>query len=190
MSTPHEAFEHAQERHEHLLRGHDRLVPLVTAVIAVLAALGTLFAHHRSITALVVKNDSILATANATDQYNYYQSRRLRASIYSAIVSADLVKDRAVREALGRKAADEERASLAALAKAQGLQKEALAQSDRSEELLKSFETLEIAVTLFEIGIVFASISALTDSRFLLWGGAIMSGIGIAFTVYGYFQGH
>jgi hypothetical protein len=63
-------LDEARERHEHILKGHDRLIPLVTAVIAVLAALGTLFAHHRSIEALVVKNDSIVATAKATDQYN------------------------------------------------------------------------------------------------------------------------
>ena len=31
---------------------HERLVPFFTAVVAVLAALGTLYTHHRSIQAL------------------------------------------------------------------------------------------------------------------------------------------
>ena len=42
-----------------------RLLSLAAAVIAVLAALGTLFSHHRSITALAVKNEAILTQARA-----------------------------------------------------------------------------------------------------------------------------
>jgi hypothetical protein len=190
MSETHRVIEEAHERHEQITHGQNRIVPLTTAIIAVLAALVTLFAHHRSITALVAKNEAILATAKATDQYNYYQARRLRASVYTALVTAELVKNPKLRATLTEKAADDERASLAILAKAQALDQQAYDESERSEGLLHSFETLEVAVTLLDIAIVFASISALSDSRLMLWSGAGIAGVGLAFAVYGLVQAH
>ncbi len=56
----------------------NRLVSLAAAIIAVLAALGTLYSHHRSISALSVKNAAILTQARATDTYNAYEAKQIR----------------------------------------------------------------------------------------------------------------
>ena len=53
-------FNDANERNAQLSRGGSKLVSLAAAIIAVLAALGTLFSHHRSISALTAKNEAIL----------------------------------------------------------------------------------------------------------------------------------
>lgn len=90
----------------------NRLVSLAAAIVAVLAALGTLFSHHRSIAALAAKNEAIL----------------------------------------------------------------------------KSCEILQFATTLFEIAIVFVSISALAGARLLLPFGCGVSVVGLVFLVIGLLQ--
>ena len=63
-------------------RSGNKLVSLAAAIIAVLAALGTLFSHHRSIAALSAKNQAILTQARATDTYNAYEAKQIRYNIY------------------------------------------------------------------------------------------------------------
>jgi hypothetical protein len=187
VSTPHKAFDEAAERDETLRRGHDRLIPLASAIIAVLAALGTMLAHHRSIQALSAKNEAIITTAKASDRYAYYQSQRTRVVVYQAFVAAGAAKgdaERSLRTTAGR----EQTASLAVLADAKKLEARAVAQEQHSESLLGSFETLEIATTLFEIAIVFSSISALTETRSLLWAGIGLAAVGVALAIAGLAQ--
>jgi flagellar hook-length control protein FliK len=185
----HKVFEEATERDEAIKEGNDKLIPLAAAIIAVLAALGTLFAHHRSIQALSEKNEAIILTARSADRYAYYQSQRTRVTLYNALLSAGIVKDLQREKALRAVADREERASLANLAQAQTLERESIAKQEHAETILASFETLEVATTLFEIAIVFTSISALTNTRVLLWAGVAMSAIGLALGIAGYFQG-
>jgi len=155
----------------------DRLVPFFTAVIAVLAALGTLFAHHRSIQALALRNDALLLTAKASDQYQYYQGQQLKATLYEALKQP---------AAMGK----EQRASLAVYAEAKSLEARADHDQHRAEDLLTSFETLEIATTLFEISIAFASIAALSGARLPLYLGGTLSAVGVVLGVIGYLQAH
>jgi hypothetical protein len=184
----HKALEEANERDEAIKEGHDKLVPLAAAIIAVLAALGTLFAHHRSIQALSEKNEAIILTARSADRYQYYQSQRTRVTLYNALISSGLVKDVQREQALRKVADHEDEASLATLVEAHQLEAQSITRQEHAERLLGSFETLEIATTLFEIAIVFTSISALTDTRILLWAGITMSAIGIALGIVGYLQ--
>ena len=178
------------ERHEHISTGHDKLVPLAAAIIAVLAALGTLFAHHRSIAALSVKNEAILAQARASDLYNFYQARRTRFTVYSALLAADTTNSAKVRDALRKTADREHGASLQTLNDAQALERTARTEQERSESILQSFETLEIGTTLFEIAIVFVSISALSRTRILLYFAGGMTLIGSIYLIVGLLQSH
>jgi hypothetical protein len=169
--------------------GTDRFIAAVSAIIAVLAALGTLLAHHRSIAALGVKNDAIVTAAKASDQYTNFETKRVRASMYATLLAADLIirpdAKRTAQEALNH----EQSSSLAVLSDAKALDARVEAEQARSEVLLHSYETLELATTLFEIAIVLTSISALIGSRPLLWISVGSSALGIALLAYGYFQG-
>jgi hypothetical protein len=188
VNGAHKALEEATERHEALSSGHDWAVPLASAIIAVLAALGTMLAHHRSIQALSAKNEAVIVTTRAADRYAYYESQRTRIVIYQALVSAGIPKTPAARQALTKTADIEQTASLAVLDNAKHLEQESIRAQQRSETLLGSFETLEIATTLLEIAIVFTSISALTSSRILLWLGVGLAGVGTLLGCYGFFQ--
>jgi len=155
----------------------DRLTAFFTAIAAVLAAIGTLYAHGRSIQALAIRNQAVLSTLKATDRYNYWQSKQLKVTLYEALHER--------KESL-----EEQRAALAVYDSARALEVQAAEERDQSSVLLHSFETLEIATTLFEISIAFASIAALTGTRILLWSGMVLTALGVILGLLGYFQAH
>ena len=186
MSSASKAFEEANERHEHIARGH-RLIPLVAAIIAVLAALGTLASHHRSIEAITMKNDAILTTAKASDQYTAYQTKRVRVALYSTLLAGDVIAQPKARAQAQTSLDHEQASSLAVLHDAQRLEARATEEQEQSESMMNSFVTLEVGTTLFEIAIVLSSISALTDSRALVWTAVGISVLGVILLIAGYF---
>ena len=169
--------------------GGDRFIAAVSAIIAVLAALGTLLSHHRSIAALATKNDAIVTAARASDQYTNFETKRVRASMYATLLAADLIDKPKAKAAAEQALNHEQSSSLAVLSDAKALDARVDAEQARSDVLLHSYETLELATTLFEIAIVLTSISALVGSRPLLWISVGSSAVGIALLAYGYFQG-
>lgn len=190
MSSPSKVFEEATERHETISRGHGRLIPLVAAIIAVLAALGTMISHHRSVEAITEKNNAILTTAKASDQYTTYLTKRVRVAVFSTLMLGDVIKDPKARAKTQKSLDHEQATSVAVLHEAQRLEKRAAEEQEQSEALMSSFVTLEVGTTLFEIAIVLSSISALTQSRALLWVAIGLSVIGIALLAVGYFPSH
>lgn len=165
--------------------GGNRLVSLAAAIIAVLAALGTLFSHHRSIAALSAKNEAILSQARATDTYNAYEAKQTRYNIYSALLASNLVRNVENRARLESVAQSEQSSSPPVLEEAKALEERAARDDERSEAILKSYEILQFATALFEIAIVFVSISALAGARLFLPLGCGISALGLVFFVIG-----
>lgn len=190
MSSASKTFEEAAQRHADISRGHDRLIPLVAAIIAVLAALGTMASHHRSVEAITKKNDAILTTAKSSDQYTAYQTKRVRVTVLSSLIAGDVIANPKIRASQQKSLDHEQATSLAVLAEAQHLEQRAAKEQEESESLMSSYSTLEVGTALFEIAIVLSSISALTESRALLWVGIAISAIGIVLLVVGYFSLH
>ncbi|MGC1381597.1 MAG: DUF4337 family protein [Candidatus Baltobacteraceae bacterium] len=172
---------------EPVVGGNKRLA-LATAIMAVLAALGTLFAHHRSISALSAKNQAILAQARATDSYNAYEAKQIRANIYRALLATELVRSAETRARLESVAEREESSSPGVLEKAQALEAQAGKDDARSEVVMRSYELLQFATTFFQIAIVVLSISALTATRILFPLGSALSAIGLILFVVGLVQ--
>jgi hypothetical protein len=179
----HKVLEESGERHEQAKHG-DPMVAISASIIAVLAALMTMFANHYSVRALSVKNEAILQQARASDAYAYYESKRIKYHIYTAFVAADLARDSHRLAALSTTAKTEEAAAVPILKQANELEADSNENQERSELLLNSHEALEVATTLLEIAIVFVSISALTQTRFLIYLGG---GCAIAGVIYGAF---
>jgi len=190
VTTPHQAFQEAEEREERLSRPGSKVIPLVTSIVAVLAALATLFAHHRSISALSTKNNAVLLQERASDQYAYYEARRVRYSIASALLTAGVANDSKRRAELESTAKHEQNSALTVLQKARDLEAQSLKSDEQGETILKSFETIEIGTTFFEISIVLASISALSQTRVLFFVSGVTSLIGLGFLIVGLFQAH
>ncbi|MDP9017105.1 MAG: DUF4337 domain-containing protein [Candidatus Eremiobacteraeota bacterium] len=183
--SAHEALEQAQERSEHS-RGNPT-VAIAAALLAVLAALSTMFAHSRSTTGLVEKNEAILAQARASDKYNYYEAKQIKFHLYNALLDAGL-GDQAARARMLAKATSEQTKSKPILKQAQTLEAQAEERQLHSESALHAYETFEIAVTLFEVSIVFVSISALAGSSALIVIAGVSSSIGIVFLILGFLR--
>ncbi|MBV8725888.1 MAG: DUF4337 family protein [Candidatus Eremiobacteraeota bacterium] len=170
-------------------RGANRLISLAAAILAVLAALGTLFAHHRSITALASKNQAILLQSRATDTYNAYEAKQIRFNIYRALISTDLVRDAKIRKQLEGAAATETESAPSVLEQAKLLERQAASEDERSQSVMKSYEMLQYAAASFQIAIVLVSISALVAARYLLPIVGILGTLGLALLAMGLAQG-
>jgi hypothetical protein len=165
-----------------------RFIAAATAIIAVVAALSTLFTHHRSILALAAKNKAILAQSRATDYYTSYESKQVRYDFYSALLASDLVRNAGVRAHLS--AASKRQATSAEddLNKAHALESDADRDDERSETILKSYETLQYGTTMLEVSIILLSISALARARTFVLVGCGLSALGLGFFIFGLLQ--
>jgi Domain of unknown function (DUF4337) len=184
----HKSLQDAQELRA-TAAGGNRLVSVAIAIIAVLAALGTLFAHHRSISALTVKNQAILAQARASDAYGKYDAKQVRYQVAQVLIASGLPRTAEGHKAIQELADRERESSADVLAKAQAFEAASEEDDVRSETILKSYETLQIATTFFNIAIVLASISTLIRTRAFFAFGCGLSVAGIVLLVFGYFQG-
>lgn len=177
--NPARAVRDASQRYEQIASG-EKLVPVSAAVIAVLAALATLFAHHSSTFAISQKNESILYQSKAADQYNYFESKRIKAEINQSLIDSGLVKSgTAAHRAMLARISKENAEGGVVLKKAKALEAKSGDYLDRSERFMVSYENYQIAATLFEVSIVFVSITALMKSKVLLYvaGGATLVGL-------------
>jgi hypothetical protein len=165
--------------------GGNRLVSLVAGIVAVLAALGTLYAHHRSISALSVKNRAILSQARASDTYNAYEAKQIRFNIVQTLLDANLVTNSKDRARLDAFVAGERATAPAVLERAKELERQADDDDHRSESILKSYEILQFATTAFEISIVLVSVSVLAGARLFLPLGCALSGFGLVLFAVG-----
>jgi hypothetical protein len=178
------AMAEVKERGEQLAEG-EKLVPILAAIIAVFAALATLFANHSSITGLATKNEAILAMSKASDQFNYYESKRIKVQLNQALISAGLVTNGQGMNKMKALMSKEDSQAKGILKDAQALQKESDDRYARSEQFMQSYEKYEVAATLFEVSIVLVSITALMRTKALLYVAGTATLFGIAFFVQG-----
>lgn len=176
------SVEHVTEHHAH--GEGPRWIPIAAAVLAVLAAITTYFGTLRSTQALVEKNDSIVATTQASDTWSQYQAERVKYYIATTAL-AQGVNPGGNAAALKENAAKEGAKAAPLVRKAHAFEEEALRHNERSERLLDSHETIEIGATLFEVAIVLVSISALVGSRLLPISAAVAAVLGLGFSVAG-----
>ena len=144
-------------------------VALSTAILAVLAAItGLLSGKHA--------NEAMMDQIRASDQWSYYQAKSVKASVLDAKMTlTDTVTEK-----------DKEKA-----AQYQEEQGEIKREAEEKERAAKSnFHKHEIfarGVTMFQIAIAIAAISALTKRR-TFWFVSLLCGlIGSVFLVLGWF---
>lgn len=181
-------LQEATERHESIERG-DRLSALAAAIIAVLAALGTLFSHHSSIKALTAKSQAILLQARAADRRTASEAKEVRAELSAALLRAGVARTPDAQKALDAVVERNRSAADAASNEAATFEKESIDADDRSEIGIKSYETLEWATAILEMSIVLVSISTLSRNRLLLFGGCGLSALGAVLMIVGLLQG-
>jgi Domain of unknown function (DUF4337) len=158
--------EHVQESAEHSGAAWISWVALSTAVLAVLAAIaGLLSGHH--------VNEAMMSQIEASDQWSYYQAKSIKASVLDAKMSLAAQADESDKSKRDRYEKEQEDI------KSRAEHKEAEAKSHFSKH-----EIFAGGVTMFQIAIAIAAISALTRKR-SFWIVSLLFGLaGCAFLVF------
>jgi hypothetical protein len=177
---PHEFVErsvehqhHEEEEHAHPapeVRRDTVLYAVTAAVLAVLAALGSLLSGHEA-------NQAILHQSKATDQWAYFQSKSTKGQVYE--MGKELIQ--ALSEAQGT--TDKTSPALARFRERidkyekekEEPQQEARRLEEESELEFKKHHHFALAVAAFQVGIVLASISIMVRYRWL-WVLSLLAG--------------
>jgi len=141
-------------------------VAIFTAIVATLAAVCSYFGGHTEDEALYYKNDAVLNRTEASDQWAYYQAKSIKLAILQERIAG--ISDPQQAQPLQAKA-DEYTTELQQIrSQAEALEKAADQSNVHAEHSLHPHEKLALAITLFQIAISAASITALTRRRWLL----------------------
>jgi Domain of unknown function (DUF4337) len=178
------ALRESGDRQQQITSG-EKLVPVLTAVIAVLAAIATLFAHHSSIVGLANKNEAILLQTKAADQYNYYESKRIKVQLNQALIDSGIVPSGSGRKKMDQRITKENADANTILAKAVSFETQSADVMARSKSYMNSYENYQVSATLFEVAVVITSITALMRTKVLLFVSGIVSLVGLGFGFVG-----
>ena len=162
-----------EEIHHRVEHGTERWiswVALSTALLAVLAAVAGLLSGMHA-------NEAMMSQIESSDQWAYYQAKGIKAAVLDAKMS------------LGGNATEEDRAKAERYQEEQSeIQKEANAKQNQAKSNFHQHEILARGVTMFQIAIAIAAISALTKRRHF-WVVSLLFGIaGCVFLALGLTQ--
>jgi len=142
-------------------------VALSTAILAVLAAItGLLSGQHA--------NEAMMSQIEASDQWAYYQAKGIKAAVLDAkmtLSSAPNEQDRTKAERYQEEQTE--------------IQKEATARETEAKAHFHQHETFAHGVTMFQIAIAVAAISALTAKRRFWVVSLVFGAVGCVFLVLG-----
>ncbi|HZP91843.1 MAG TPA: DUF4337 domain-containing protein [Burkholderiales bacterium] len=162
----HGAHEHAVEHEAHRGPGLAQQVAIFTAVLSTIGAVTAYMGAATQNEAMLYKNEAVLKKAEASDQWNYYQSKSTKGHL--AELAARLSRDPAQVEFYNKEARRYDQEKKAIKAQAEALDEESHKANEKSERAMHPLHRLEQAMTLIQIAISLASITALTRKRWLL----------------------
>ena len=180
-----EATEHAVEAAENRSRWIVYL-SFTTAMIAVLAAIAALESGAYSNEALMQKNEALLAQTKASDQWAYYQAKSVKAAIYSTQATAlkqtnPEVADKAQAEAARYDKEEKEISTVATK-----LEEDVKEHGELSEKNMEHHHRFAYSVTMFQISIALAAVSALSRRKAIWYIGLLMAAFGLVYFVDGF----
>jgi hypothetical protein len=159
--------EHVHESAEHSREAWISWVALSTAILAVLAAIAGLLSGKQA-------NEAMMSQIQASDQWGYYQAKSIKAAVLDAKMSLASAIDE--KDRVKARKYEEEQAEI----KSEAEHKEIEAKTNFHQH-----EVLARGVTMFQIAIAIAAISALTKKR-RFWIVSLVFGIvGCVFLVLG-----
>ena len=160
--------EHIHHHAEHGGAAWINGVALSTAILAVLAAItGLLSGKHA--------NEAMMAQIEASDQWSYYQAKSIKASVLDAKMT------------LTSEATEQDKEKVAKYQEEQAeIKREAELKQAEAKSNFHKHETFARGVTMFQIAIAIAAISALTKRRRYWIVSMILGGVGCIFLVLGW----
>jgi hypothetical protein len=181
----HGAHEHEVEHQAHHGPGLAQQVAIFTAILSTIGAVVAYLGAATQNEAMLLKNEAVLKKAEASDQWNFYQSKSTKGHL--AELAARLTKEPVqvdfYRKEITRYDLEKKEIRL----KAEELDKKSQEMNESSEHSLHPLHKLEQALTLIQIAIAMGSITALTRKRWLFIialvaaaGGITLFGIALA----------
>jgi hypothetical protein len=166
----HGAHDHAVE-HEGHRRGLGQQVAIFSAVLATVGAIVSFLGGHTQNNALLYKNEAVLKRAEASDQWNFYQAKSMKQNLaeLASTIATDPAKAESYRGEAQRYANEKKDIEK----EARALEAKAADFNRQSETALHPHHFLSISMTLLQIAIALASITVLTQKRWLLAGAAV-----------------
>ena len=153
-----------------------RRIALTTALIAALAAVGSLEAGTTVNEALVLKTEATRLQAEASDQWAYYQAKGIKGAIQEAQRAAWSAIQKAPPPELEEKARQYAAEQEGIRARALEKEKERDAKSREADQLLERHHGFANSVALFQVAIALGAVAALTRIR-LVWHGSLLMGL-------------
>src|SRR3954462_12556386 len=161
--------------HEHIHHGAEHgganwisWVALSTAILAVLAAIAGLLSGKHA-------NEAMMSQIQAADQWSYYQAKSIKASVLEAkmtLTAEATEKDREKAEQYKDEQAE--------------IKREAEAKQSEAKSNFHKHEVFARGVTMFQIAIAIAAISALTKRQRYWILSMILGAVGCVFLVLGW----
>jgi hypothetical protein len=185
---PHEWVERAAEEHHHEAGQDEKpegkrsemvTSAITAAVLAVCAAVGSLLSGHAA-------NEAILAQTKATDQWAYYQAKSTKAHVYEVgaeIVTALSSSSEQARPSRERFRAESKRYD----SEKEEIKHEAEALEAESRTEFHKHQRFALAIAMFQVGIVLASVSILVRFRPLYYLSVVAGAVGLVTLVLGFF---
>src|SRR4029077_14859911 len=157
--------EHVKETAEHSGETWISWVALSTAILAVLAAIAGLLSGKHA-------NEAMMSQIEASNQWNYYQAKSIKASVLDAKMSLAGTPNDSDQSKRDRYEKEQEEI------KSEAERKEAAAKSN-----FHKHEVFARGVTMFQIAIAIAAISALTRRRKFWMVSLLFGGLGCVFLI-------
>lgn len=176
----HGAHEHEVE---HAAQHGAGLAQYVAIFTAILSTIGAIVSYHGSATqneSMLYKNEAVLKNTQASDQWNFYQAKSNKGHLME--LAADIAP--AEKRDYYRKQAEKYALEKMAIKqKAEMLEAASNQANARSEQLLHPHHRLAQGMTLIQIAISLASITALTRKRWLFSFAVVAATGGIGLSV-------
>ncbi len=172
---------------EHQAQHGPGLAQSIAIFTALLATLGAVVGYHVATTlnqAMLYKNEAVLKKAEASDQWNYYQSKSTKGHLMQ--VAADLsppAKAQSYRKEIERYEQEKQEIKH----KAEALEEKSHHADEESEHLLHPLHRAEQAITLIQIAISLASITVLTRKKWLFGVAGVAAAGGVIFAAMSFF---
>ena len=179
----HGAHDHAVE-HEAQKGGLGQQVALFSAILATVGAIVSFFGGDTQNKAMLYKNDAIAARSDASDQWTFYQATSMKRTM--AEIAAANATDPKVAEKYRAEAERYKKESEEPMKAAQGFEKKYKELDAKSEHAMHPHHYLSIAMTFLQIAIALASVTVLTQKRWLFSAAALAALIGAVLTGFAY----
>ena len=166
----HGAHDHAVEHAAHT-PGLGQQVAIFTAVLATIGAIVSFFGGDTQNKALLYKNEAVLERAEASDQWNFYQAKSMKQNLaeLAAAINTDPAKVAFYKSEAARYSKEKKEIEVTA----RDHEAKSKKHNDMSERALHPHHYLAISMTLLQIAIALASITVLTQKRWLLYGAGL-----------------